>query len=501
VLLKKIKTRYCAKDEGADGGLRQPAVIGKDSHKGSLPNGQRPSSTFRLTLILLPSVITSSIVRECKFTVKTPSLPFRHCRLILALACALNTWVTSLPAANLAQATVRQKVNVVTVASSLSAAARPAATGSVVQDQNVVRTGNESRAELEFTDLTLARMGANSIFSFDSQARALEFTQGALLFSKPANSGRVEVRSGAITAAITGSTGFISNQPAAIMKTAKGKIASKETTTVLGMLEGKIKGDAAWHTPNGTQHIFHFSLGPGEMLVAQANRQPVVAQFDLPRFVKTSPLINAFNRPLLNQPQLFQAIANYEVDERRGFIQATNVTLVTQPSQLGWVSGSLASNSFDASVSQLGASSSSSSSGGGGFVPVGGTGVIRGQLVWTTSADLDLHLTLPDEQQVFFANRSVTFNNGKATATLDHDNLGGTIDAPPDKRVENIAVNGMPSNGNYTFFVNSFNPSSPNASDPFTLRIGSGTHTQTLSGSLTGGQNSTPLVLVFPPHG
>ena len=415
------------------------------------------------------------------------------------LACALTACAASMSAADLAQAVVRQKVNVVTLAPSLSAAARPAATGSVVQNQNVVRTGNESRAELEFTDLTLARMGANSIFSFDSQARTLEFTQGALLFSKPANSGRVEVRSGAITAAITGSTGFISNQPAAIMKTAKGKIASKETTTVLGMLEGKIKGNAIWHTQNGAQQIFHFALGPGEMLVAQANRRPMVVQFDLPRFVKSSPLINAFSRPLLNQPQLFQAMADYQIDERRGFIRQTNVTLVTQPSQLGWVSGSLANSSFDASANLLRGSSSTSSS-GGGFVPVGGTGVIRGQLVWTTSADLDLHLTLPDEQHVFFGNTSVTFNNGKATAVLDHDNRGGIIDASPNKRVENIAVNGTPSNGNYTFFVNSFSPSS-NASDPFTLRIGSSTHIQTLSGTLTGGQNSAPLVLVFPPHG
>ena len=447
-----------------------------------------------MTLSFSRGVIECLIRLPNLLPLKTPSLSYY--RFTLLLLCALIASATSVPAANLAQAVVRQKVNVVTVAPSLNAAARPAATGAVIQDQNVVRTGNESRAELEFTDLTLARMGANSILSFDSQARALEFTQGALLFSKPANSGRVEVRSGAITAAITGSTGFISNQPAAIMKTAKGQIASKETTTVLGMLEGKIKGDAIWHTPNGAQQIFHFALGPGDMLVAQANRRPVVVQFDLPRFVRTSPLINAFSRPILNQPQLFQAIANYEMDERRGFIQATNVTLVTQPTQLA----SMTNSFFDASVNGLRGSSSSASS-GGGFVPVGGTGVIRGQLVWTTSADLDLHLTLPDNQQVFYANRSVTFNNGKATAALDHDNLGGIIDAPPDKRVENIAVNGTPSNGSYTFFVNSFNPSSENASDPFTLRIGSGTHTQTLSGSLTGGQNSTPLVLVFPPHG
>jgi hypothetical protein len=264
------------------------------------------------------------------------------------------------------------------------------------------------------------------------------------------------------------------------------------------MLEGHIKGSAAWHPPKGAQRMFHFDLGPGEMLVQQGSHQPVIVQFNLPQFVKTSPLINAFIRPLLNQPQLFQAIAAYQIDERRGFIRPTNVTLVTQPSQLGWVSGSLANSSFDASANLLRGSSSSS---GGGFIPVGGTGVIRGQLVWTTSADLDLYLTLPDEQQVYYANRMVIFNNGKATAALDHDNLGEVIDAPPNKRVENIAVNGTPSNGSYTFFVNSFNPSSPNASDPFTLRIGSGTHQQTLSGSLTGGQNSAPLVLVFPPHG
>jgi hypothetical protein len=458
------------------------------------------AAPFALTLLVGRGLIPSLIEHECNSPMKTPSLSVQYYRLTLALACASTACVTSVSAADLAQAVVRQKVNVVTVAPSLSAAARAAATGSVVQNQNVVRTGNESRAELEFTDLTLARMGANSIFSFDAQARALEFTQGALLFSKPANSGRVEVRSGAITAAITGSTGFISNQPAAVMKTAKRKIASKETTTVLGMLEGKIKGGAGWHTPNGAQQIFHFSLGPGEMLVAQANRRPVVVQFDLPRFMKTSPLINAFNRPLLNQPALAQAIAEYQTDERRGFIRPTNMTVVTQPSQLGWVSGSIANSSFDASVNQLRASGLSSSS-GGGFIPVGGTGIIRGQLVWTTSADLDLHLTLPDEQEVFFGNPSVTFNSGKATAVLDHDNRGGVIDARPNKRVENIVVNGTPSAGDYTFFVNSFSPSSPNASDPFTLRVGSGKHIQTLSGSLTGSQNSAPLVLAFPPHG
>src|SRR5207237_568179 len=115
--------------------------------------------------------------------------------------------------ADLSQAVVRQKVNVVTLAPNLTGEARPAAQGALIHDENVVRTGTESRAELEFTDLTLARLGSNSIFSFDAKARAMNFTRGAVLFSKPTNSGAIQLRSGAVSGAITGSTGFISTVP------------------------------------------------------------------------------------------------------------------------------------------------------------------------------------------------------------------------------------------------------------------------------------------------
>ena len=178
-------------------------------------------------------------------------------------------------AADLSQAVVRQKVNVVTVAPSLSAAGQPATQGSVVRNENVVRTGTESRVELEFSDQTLARMGSNSIFSFDAQARALNFTKGALLFSKPASSGKVEVRAGAITAAITGSTGFVSSLPVATAKKKhRGPTGAEEGSTMLGMLEGKLKGNAAWRDGNGKEQTMRFTLGPGEMLVAQAGQRP-----------------------------------------------------------------------------------------------------------------------------------------------------------------------------------------------------------------------------------
>ena len=403
-------------------------------------------------------------------------------------------------AADLSEAVVRQKVNVVTLAPSLTAAPRPAAQGSVVRDENVVRTGTESRAELEFSDQTLARMGSNSIFSFDADARALNFTKGALLFSKPADSGRVEVRAGAITAAITGSTGFISNLPIA---TPKQKLpgSTGEGTTMLGMLEGRLQGSAAWRDRNGKQQTTRFALGPGEMLVAQAGQRPVVVQFDLPRFVRTSPLITKFNRPLLNAGELSRAVAAYQADERRGFIDPSNIMVTTQPLQLGLLGYTSPNrNSFDASVQQLRASASVSTGGnGGGFVPIGGTGILRGQLIWNSNADLDLHLILPNGQEVFFGNITVSFNNGLATATLDRDNLGRIIDLPPDLRVENIAITGMPSAGTYSFFARSF--FTANGTDTFTLRVQGGGRTQVLTGTLGLGQNSGTLTVNFTPPG
>ena len=99
---------------------------------------------------------------------------------------------------------------------------------------------------------------------------------------------------------------------------------------------------------------------------------------------------------------------------------------------------------------------------GGDFVTgIGGFGVVRGQLSWNTSADMDLHLLLPDGTQVYYGNSDVTFDSGNARAQLDLDNLGGVINQAPDLRVENIVVNpvgggsSIPS-GTYQFYVRNF---------------------------------------------
>src|SRR3981081_3887706 len=52
------------------------------------------------------------------------------------------------------------------------AGARAAAVSDEVREGAAVRTGVESRAELTFADLTITRLGANTVFSFHPGRRA-----------------------------------------------------------------------------------------------------------------------------------------------------------------------------------------------------------------------------------------------------------------------------------------------------------------------------------------
>lgn len=389
--------------------------------------------------------------------------------------------------ADLSQAVVRQKKNVVTLAPSLGAQDRPAAEGEIVNDKNVVRTGTASKAEIEFSDRTRMRMTSNAIFSFDAKARALNHSQGAILISKPTDSGPIEFKSGAISGGMTGSTVFISTAPIqGNRKVGHVRAKEKKTVTVVGMLEGKVHGQSRWSDSAGRQHTAPFRLGPGQLLVARTDGPPRVAQFDLPRFIKSSPLINGFDLPLPNAAALQRAVADYKADERSGFVDKTNVMVSTRPVNVALVG----------QVVPLDAVAQLKGQNPGGFLPVGSTGIIRAQLVWNTAADLDLYLTLPTGQVVSFSNVSVTFNNGRAIAMLDHDNLGKTIDVPPNVRVENLVVNGVPLGGLYTFVVNNFN--TLNNVDSFTLRVFYNGQLQVVNGALAGGQTSPPVVVHVP---
>src|SRR3981081_670398 len=57
-------------------------------------------------------------------------------------------------------------------------AQRSAAISDDVREGTALRTGTDSRAELTFTDLTITRLGANTVFSFNAGARQLDLGAG-----------------------------------------------------------------------------------------------------------------------------------------------------------------------------------------------------------------------------------------------------------------------------------------------------------------------------------
>jgi hypothetical protein len=92
-------------------------------------------------------------------------------------------------------------------------APRPAALQDTVRGGTAIRTGVESRTELTFPDQTLARLGANTFFSFTRGTRALDLGDGAMLLYVPKGAGGAKILTAAVTAAITGTTVLIEYHP------------------------------------------------------------------------------------------------------------------------------------------------------------------------------------------------------------------------------------------------------------------------------------------------
>lgn len=85
-------------------------------------------------------------------------------------------------------------------------AAHPAAVNDTVHEGTAVRTGTDSRAELTFTDQTLTRLGANTVFSFGGAARTYDLGSGAILMSAPKETGTVKITTAVATCAVSGFT-------------------------------------------------------------------------------------------------------------------------------------------------------------------------------------------------------------------------------------------------------------------------------------------------------
>ena len=177
--------------------------------------------------------------------------------------------------------------------------------GDVVRGNTGLKTGNDSRAELQFPDLTITRVGSNSLFRFVAGTREIILDSGTMLFSAPPGAGGGKVRAGSITAAVTGSDFMISNVGRVKV------ICLSHKVTVYLTANPKIRAE----------------LLPGQMLdiTAGADRKmPRATTINLGKLLATSKLCESGGfRPLPNQAMLAQNTNR----QRRAFSLAnTNLT-------------------------------------------------------------------------------------------------------------------------------------------------------------------------------
>src|SRR5947199_510974 len=110
----------------------------------------------------------------------------RQLRLLafIAIIASCSTWFPSrLNAASTNEARVTQIKNHVQLADSKNP--RRASVNEIVQEETIVRTGNESRAELGFSDETVVRLDGHTALHFNHGTGRLQHMEGAVLLQAP----------------------------------------------------------------------------------------------------------------------------------------------------------------------------------------------------------------------------------------------------------------------------------------------------------------------------
>ena len=200
----------------------------------------------------------------------------RHCVRVIgilfafAVAIGLTTFTM---AAGKNEARVTQAIHNVQLLAP-NTAPRPASINDNVRQGTAVRTGSDSRAELAFTDRTLARLGANSVLSFGEGE--FDLANGSMLLYLPKSSGGARINTAVATAAGASFTAMAEYRPKSWIK--------------FIILEGH-GSISLKHRPGETR-----TLRAGQMIMVRqgATRLPEPQDVDLSKLIKNSLLITGF---------------------------------------------------------------------------------------------------------------------------------------------------------------------------------------------------------------
>lgn len=178
-----------------------------------------------------------------------------------------------------------QDVNVVAAANQ---SVTPARKDARFKAPDLVRTGPASRVEMTASDQTITRIGANTVFTFESGERNLRLEKGSLLFSSPAGKGGGTIKYRGTAAAVLGTTLICTVLPDGSFKTL--------------VLEGQGQVTLA----NGRS----VTLNAGEMVIVRpdGNDFGPVEIFNLESLMSRLLLVTGFSHPLASRPLITAAM-------------------------------------------------------------------------------------------------------------------------------------------------------------------------------------------------
>ena len=187
--------------------------------------------------------------------------------------------------------------------------AAPAKMSEKIGENSKVTTAAASMAELTFGDSSITRIGANSVFSFQSKERLVKLDKGtALIHATPGNGGAT-VDCGGVTAAVSGST----------------FMASRSATggAVFVLLESS--GSLKVSTPGGQT----VTILPGQAASTGTGPKSAIQVFDVDvkKVMETTPLVGGF-KELPSQAEINVVSEKQQAMIREGKIEVLGVEVV-----------------------------------------------------------------------------------------------------------------------------------------------------------------------------
>lgn len=248
-----------------------------------------------------------------KITLFSPRLHSNINLLVMVPVYASIAFVSTVSAASFSEARFVEIVNDVRMISLPDRDVQVAELDQVLRAPDLVQTGRRSRAQLKTEDGTIARVGSNTVFSFDRVERSVDLEQGSILFHSPTGQGGGRIVTASATASVLGTTIIVA------------------ATNDGGFKVLVLEGTAQVEFPDGSTQL----LNAGQMTFVLPSATPggpsergPVLDFDLEAQLQGSALVNEFSGRLESMPEIDRAVQVQRDEIMGGELQPTGLVII-----------------------------------------------------------------------------------------------------------------------------------------------------------------------------